>query len=90
VTHSRRSPRAAEKARERLIAFRNRKRAEEAASATPTPQHSAAFDAAYSSDLITPEAAQWDDRGYMRWTLPVHTITHIPRRAYIPRLTPNH
>jgi hypothetical protein len=74
VTHSRRSPRAAEKARERLIAFRNRKRAEEAAPATPTPQHTAAFDAAYSDHPLTPEGASWsEDSRYMRWTLPLHT-----------------
>jgi hypothetical protein len=54
--------------------------------APTTPQHTAAFDAAYSGHPITPEFAQWDDRGFMRWNGPVHTITQTPRRAYTPRV----
>jgi hypothetical protein len=51
---------------------------------TPSPE----FQHAYSGPSV-PEAAVWDERGIMHWCLPVHTITHIPRRAYTPRVTPN-
>jgi hypothetical protein len=30
------------------------------------------FDAAYGDRPITPEAAYWDDRGYMHWQLPTN------------------
>jgi hypothetical protein len=75
VSHSRRSPRAAEKARERLMAFRARKRQEGAAPTAqvdePTPcSPSPEFQRAYSGHPITPEAAVWsEDSRYMRWTL---------------------
>jgi hypothetical protein len=29
-------------------------------------------------DIITPEGASWDDRGYMRWTLPVSSVSNRP------------
>jgi hypothetical protein len=70
MTHSRRSPRAAEKARERFHAFRDRKRAEEAAPAAPPPPPRSPFDAAYSGHPITLESTEWreDDR-YPRFLL---------------------
>jgi hypothetical protein len=76
MTHSRKSAAQRAKSLERLRAFR----AQAQAPATPTPQHSAAFDAAYSGPSITPEGASWDDRGYMVWRLPVRSAFNGPRR----------
>jgi hypothetical protein len=71
VSHSRKSAAQRAKSLERLKAFRERAAAPVAPS---TPQHSAAFDAAYSGHPITPEAAVWDDRGYCRWLLPTNSM----------------
>jgi hypothetical protein len=49
---------------------------------TPSPE----FQRAYSGPPITPEFAQWDDRGFMRWNGPMHELTRTPRRAYTPRV----
>jgi hypothetical protein len=79
VTHSRRSPRAAEKGRERLHAFRDRKRAEGAAAPTPAapprpapPPAPSPFDN-YES-ISTQESTQWveGDR-YPRFLLAFHS-----------------
>jgi hypothetical protein len=75
VTHSRKSAAQRAKSLERLKAFRARA----AAPAIPsTPQHTAAFDAAYGDRPITPEYAQWDDRGYMRWNGPTNSGSSRP------------
>jgi hypothetical protein len=71
VSHSRKSAAQRAKSLERLKAFRERV----ATPPTPsTPQHTASFDAAYSGRPITPEFAQWDERGYMRWTAPTNSM----------------
>jgi hypothetical protein len=85
VSHSKKSAAQRAKSLERLKAFRERA----ATPQTPSvPQHTASFDAAYSGNPITPEYAHWDDRGFMKWNGPVHTITYTPRRAYTPRIAP--
>ena len=62
--------------------------AREASRAPPAPPPPANPFDNYEA-ISTLEGASWDDRGYMVWRLPVHELTHIRRRAYIPRLTPN-
>jgi hypothetical protein len=50
-------------------AIKRAKLAEAAAQAAVNP-----FDAAYGGPSITPEGASWDERGYMRWTLPTNGL----------------
>jgi hypothetical protein len=38
------------------------------------------FDTAYSGTALTPDAAYWDDRGYMHWQLPTQVAS--PRGRY--------
>jgi hypothetical protein len=53
----------------------------------PSPE----FERAYANphNEIGPVVNRWNERGIAEWLLPVHTITHTPRRAYTPRITPN-
>jgi hypothetical protein len=53
----------------------------------PSPEFAAAY--ANPHNEVGPIISRWDERGYMVWALPVHTITYTPRRAYTPRITPN-
>jgi hypothetical protein len=75
MTHSRKSATQRQKSLERLRTFRDRKVAEPMAAvrpvrpAPPAPPPPNPFDAAYSGHPLTPEAAYWDDRGYMKWQL---------------------
>ena len=73
MTHSRKSAAQRAKSLERLKAFRERK-----VGALLTPQHTASFDAAYGDRPITPEFAQWDERGYMRWNGPTNSGSSPP------------
>jgi hypothetical protein len=78
VSHSRKSAAQRAKSLERLRAFQAQQAQTPAPAAPPAPPPPNPFDTAYSGHQITPEAAVWDDRGYVRWTLPVHT----PRNAF--------
>jgi hypothetical protein len=53
----------------------------------PSPEFAAAY--AVPHNEVGPIGSRWDERGYMVWVLPVHTITQIPRRAFTPRIEPN-
>ena len=91
VSHSRKSSAQRAKSLERLRAFRDRKRQEEGA--PPKPYIPSPEFANYPPPHceLGPVGMIWrEGERYPTWVLPVHELTHAPRRAYIPRLTPNH
>jgi hypothetical protein len=91
VTHSRKSSAQRAKSLERLRAFRERRKQEEAA--PPKPYVPSPEFANYPPPHceLGPVGMIWrEGERYPTWVLPVHELTHAPRRAYIPRLTPNH
>jgi hypothetical protein len=90
VSHSRKSSAQRAKSLERLRTFRERIEKEELLPPkpyVPSPEFERAYAAPHNE--IGPIATRWNERGIAEWLLPVPTITHTPRRAYTPRLTPN-
>jgi len=53
-----------------------------------------AWEAAYAGPEVGPQGASWPDDGRhvprMVWKLAFHELTRTSRRAYTPRIEPNH
>jgi hypothetical protein len=89
VTHSQRSPAQLAKARERLHAFRNKKREEGTAPTTPAPLTSherEAWTAAYASDDgLGPLSSKWELQGgklTMVWALETNSTRSGPLNRF--------